>query len=107
MIPLRITLEGPPGAITGTLTLGESEFPITSWQRGGDDLHINARVGVSTQVTISLDRQPDGLWGGLTLGETQYVLHRVRISGRTITGEADEFYDAFWATWDERVEAAR
>ena len=96
---LLISLTGERGALTGTMTLGDLEYPISSWQRGGDAGHVNARSG-ALQITIALNNDGPPRSGAMTIGGTGYALANVIVDGLEISGEAEVSSDPFWQWWE-------
>ena len=101
MRPWHVHLTGTRGALTGVMTLGDLEYPISSWQRGGDAGHVNARSN-TLQITIAINNDGPPRSGAMTIGSTGYALANVIVDGLEISGEAEVSSDPFWDWW-ERV----
>lgn len=101
---VRITLQGNPGAYTGTIQAGTDTWPIATWQRGADAGHVNATTTAGDQVTLALGPEHSGL----AIGGRRWTLRNVRWAGLTMTADAieapsDEWLEGYIERMAERV----
>lgn len=89
---IRITLQGNPGAYTGTITDGRDTWAIASWQRGADGGQVIARTDDGTLITLALG--PDD--SGLAIGGRRWTLRNVRWAGLTMTAQGIEAPSDDW-----------
>ena len=93
---IRITLQGTPGAYTGTIKAGPDTWAIASWQRGGDDGHVNATTDTGLQVTLAIADGGGGLCIGAYPHARRWTLRNVTWRGLTMTADSIEAPSDEW-----------
>ena len=87
---IRITLQGNPGAYTGTIAHGTDTWAIATWQRGGDAGHVNATTADGQQVTLAIADGAGGLCIGAYPHARRWTLRNVAWRGLTMTTDSIE-----------------